>query len=199
MKLGDYKLIFVAAGLIGALLIASPAIAGAISLPEGEKFSELYLLGPNQMAENYPSNIAVGQNYSLYLGVGNLLGSSAYYALYVKLGNQTDQPTNATRGTPSPLQPLYEYRFSISDNKNWTTLMTFSVPNATIQTTNSQINTLQINDVTFNVDKPAIWNTNTTAFTYRFFFELWLYNEQTGSIEFNNRSVSLQLNLTRTP
>jgi uncharacterized membrane protein len=60
MKLGDYKLFFVAAGLVGVLLIASPAIACAISLPEGEKFSELFFLGPSQMAENYPYNIAVG-------------------------------------------------------------------------------------------------------------------------------------------
>src|SRR5665647_2933609 len=123
MKLGDYKLIFVAAALIGSLLIASPAIASAIRLPEGEQFSELYLLGPSKMAENYPSNIAVGENYSVYVNVGNHLASSAYYALYVKLGNQTDQLPNATRGTPSPLEPLYEYRFSIIDNKNWTCLL----------------------------------------------------------------------------
>ena len=42
MKLGDYKLIFVAVGLIGFLLIASPAIAGVIRPPGGEQFSELY-------------------------------------------------------------------------------------------------------------------------------------------------------------
>jgi hypothetical protein len=30
MKLGDYKLVFVAAGLIGVLVIASPALAGVI-------------------------------------------------------------------------------------------------------------------------------------------------------------------------
>jgi Protein of unknown function (DUF1616) len=186
-------------GLIGSLLIASPAIAGAIRPPGGEQFSELYLLGPNQMAENYPYNIAVGQNYSVYVNVGNQLGSSAYYALYVKLGNQTDQLPNATRGTPSPLQPLYEYRFSIPDSTNWTNLLTFSVPSATVQATNSQINTLQINNVPFNVDKPAIWNSNSTTFTYRLFFELWIYNGQTGTVEFNSRYVSLQLNLTRTP
>ena len=96
MKLGDYKLIFIAAALIGSLLIASPAIAGAVRLPQGEQFSELYLLGPSQMAENYPHNIAVGQNYSVYVNVGNHLGSSAYYTIYVKLGNQTDQLPNAT-------------------------------------------------------------------------------------------------------
>ena len=198
MKLADYKLIFIAAALIGSLLIASPAIGGAIRLPEGEQFSELYLLGPGQMAENYPYNIEVGQTYSVYVNVANHLGSSAYYAIYVKLGNQTDQLPNATRGTPSPLQPLYEYRFSIPDSKNWSSLLTFSASNATFQTTNSQINTLQINDATLNVNKPAMWNSNSTTYTYRLFFELWLYNEQTESVEFNNRYVNLQLNLTKT-
>jgi hypothetical protein len=38
MNLNDYKLIFVAIGLIGVLLIASPAIAGAIRLPGGNSF-----------------------------------------------------------------------------------------------------------------------------------------------------------------
>jgi uncharacterized membrane protein len=199
MKLEDYKLIFVAIGLVGVLLIASSAIIGAIPPLGSERFSELYLLGPNQMAQNYPYNIAVNHNYSVYVNVGNHLGSSAYYAIYVKLGNQTDQLPNATRGTPSPLQPLYEYRFSIPDNKNWTSPLTFSVPNATIQTDNSQINTIKINNVPFNVDKSAMWNSNSTTFAYRLFFELWLYNEQTGSAEFNNRFVSLLLNLTRTP
>jgi uncharacterized membrane protein len=198
LKLGDYKLIFVIVGLIGVLLIASPAIAGAIRLPEGEKFSELYLLGPSQMAENYPHNIVVGQNYSVYVNVGNHLRSSAYYIIYVKLGNQTDQMPNATLGTPSPLQPLYEYRFSIPESKIWTIPLTFSVSNATIQATNTQIKTLQINDVPFNVDKPEMWNSNSTAFTYRLFFELWRYTEQTGSAEFSDRFVVLNLNLTRT-
>ena len=199
MKLGDYKLIFVAVGLIGVLLIASPAIAGAIRPPGGEQFSELYLLGPNQMAENYPSNIAVGQNYSVYVNVGNHVGSSAYYVLYVKLANATNQLPNNSLGTPSPLVPLYEYRFSITDGANWESLLRFSVPNAAISGNNSQINTLTINDATLSIDKSAVWDSNSTTFSYQLFFELWLYSEQTGSIEFNDRYVNLQLNLTRTP
>ena len=198
MKLGDYKLVFVAVGLIGVLLIATPALSGAIpGLPGGEQFSELYLLGPDHMAENYPSNIVAGQNYSAYVGVGNQLGSSAYYVLYVKLGNETDQMPNATLGTPSILQPLIEYRFSIQDSTNWESLLTFSVSNASISGNNSQINTLQINGVAFNVDKPAMWDSNSTTFKYQLLFELWIYNVQTGSVEFNNRYVNLQLNLTQ--
>ena len=91
MKLDGYKLIFVVVGLIGVLLIATPALVDVIHLPgipDGEQFSELYLLGPDHTATNYPFNIAVGQNYSVYVDVGNQLGSSAYYVLYVKLGNE---------------------------------------------------------------------------------------------------------------
>ena len=199
MKLVGYKLVFVAVCLIGVLLIASPAIAGAIRLPGGEQFSELYLLGPSQMAENYPFNIVAGQNYSVYVDVGNQLGSSAYYVLYVKLGNQTDQMPNAALGTPSILQPLYEYRFSIQDGMNWESLLTFSLSGASISGNNSQINTLQINGVAFNVDKSAMWDSNSTTFTYQLLFELCIYDVQLGEVTFNNRFVDLQLNLTETP
>ena len=199
MKLREYRLIFVAAGLIGILLISSPFIVEVIRAPGGAQFSELYLLGPEGTAENYPYDIAVGQNYSVYVGVKNHLGSLAYYVLYVKFGNQTDQMPNSTLGSPSSLVPLYEYRFSIPDSANWEHLLSFSVSHASIQVNNSQINTLQINDAILNVDKSAIWNSNSTIYTYQLFFELWLYNEQTGSVEFNNRFVTLQLNLIRAP
>ena len=199
MKLNDYKLVFALVILIGVLLIASPAIGSVLRFPIGEQFSELYLLGPGRMAEDYPFNVAAGQNYSVYVGVQNHLGSSAYYTLYVKFGNQTDQMPNAPLRIPSSLPPLYEYRFSIPDGMSWERLLTFSVSNAAIEGNNSQINTLQINDASFNVNKFAMWNSNSTTFTYQLFFELWIYNMQTESIEFNNRFVNLQLNFTRTP
>ena len=195
MKLGDYKLIFIAVGLIGVLLIATPALAEVIGVLGGEQFSELYLLDPDHMAENYPYNIEVGQDYSVNVGVGNNLGSLAYYVLYVKLANQTDQMPNDVLGTPSSLQPLYEYRFSIKDNMNWERLLTFSVSNAFISGNNSQIKILQINGDSFNVDKLAVWDSNSFSFKYRLLFELWLYNVHTGIAEFNNRHVNLQLNL----
>ena len=198
MKLEGYRVVFVTIGLIGVLLIATPALTSVIRLPNGAQFSELYLLGPDNMAENYPFNIAVGQNYSIYVGVGNQLGSSAYYVLYVKFGNETDLLPNATLGTPSILQPLIEYRFSIQDSVNWESLLNFSVANASISGYNSQINTLQINGDAFNVDKPAMWDSNSTTFKYQLLFELWIYNSSSSAISFNDRFVDLQLNLTRT-
>ena len=199
MKLGDYKLIFVAVGLIGILLIASPVLADLIHAPAGEQFSELYLLGPGHMAQNYPFNIAVGQNYSVYVGITNHLGSSAYYVLYMKLNNQTDLLPNATTGTPSSVVPLFESRFAIQDGQSWERSVNFSVTNATFSQNQSIVNTLTINNAVFEVNKPAAWDTNSTEFNYQLLFELWIYNKQTGFVEFNNRFVNLQLNLTRTP
>jgi hypothetical protein len=115
----------------------------------------------------------------------------------VKLANSTDQLPNTNPQTPSLLAPLYEYRFSLPDSTNWTSLLQFSPSKATIQGNNSQINTLQINNQTFNVEKSATWNSNNTKFTYQLFFELWRYNVQSNSMQFDGRFVSLNLNLTR--
>jgi hypothetical protein len=198
MKLNDYKLIFVAVGLIGVLLIATPALADVLQLPGTEQFSQLYLLGPGQMAENYPFNIKADQNYSVYVGVANQMGSSVYYMVYVEFMNQTDQLPNATAGMPSSLQPLYEYRFAVQDGESWESPLTFSVSDTSFLGNQSFIKTLTINNDLFDINKPSLWDSNTTTFSYKLLFELWIYDTQSGTISFNNRFVDLQLNLTRT-
>jgi hypothetical protein len=198
MKIGGYKLIFVVVGLIGVLLIATPALSIIIPIPKGQQFSEVYLLGPQHTMENYPFNITVGQNNSLYVGVTNQLGSSAYYVLYVKLKNQTDLYPNPAAGTPSAVPPLYEYRFFIQNGGNWASLLNFSVSSATFSENKSLVNVLTINNVAFTVNKPAAWDSDSTMFSYQLLFELWIYNAQTNTVQYNNRYVSLQLNLTQT-
>jgi hypothetical protein len=199
MKLEGYKLVFVVVGLIGVLLIATPALAGVIHLPSfpgGEHFSELYLLGPDQMAKNYPFNIETGQNYSVYVGVANQMGSSVYYRVYVKFMNLTDKLPPAVTGMPSSLQPLYEYRFAVQDGESWESPLTFSVSNTSFSGNQSFIKTLTINNDLFDINKPSLWDSNTTKFSYKLLFELWIYDRQSDTISYNNRFVDLQLNLT---
>jgi uncharacterized membrane protein len=38
---------------------------------EGERFTEFYILGEKQMVADYPEEIISGQNYSIFIGVGN--------------------------------------------------------------------------------------------------------------------------------
>jgi hypothetical protein len=197
MKLAECKLIFYAVGLIGTLLIATPILGAFLHLPSGEPFSELYLLGPEYLADNYPQNVTVGQNYSFYVGVTNHLDSSAYYVLYVKFRNETDILPGVLAGTPSPLPALYEYRFVIQNGEKWETLLNFSFSNASISATQSTVRTLTINDVTLHVDKPAVRNSTTNVSHYQLFFELWLYDAQSNSIQFNNRFAGLSMNFTQ--
>jgi uncharacterized membrane protein len=90
-----------------------------LHLPNGEKFSEFWLLGPGHMAEAYPFEVRAGENHMVYVDVGNNLGSSAYYLVYVKFRNQTEPLPNATAETPSPLVPLFAYNLFLEDFGIW--------------------------------------------------------------------------------
>jgi uncharacterized membrane protein len=197
MKLSEYKLIFAAAGLIAILLFASPTLALFIKLPQGEAFSELFLLGPAQKAEDYPYNIVNDQTYSVFAGVTNHLGTSAYYILHIKLANRIDPLPNDKSATPSTLPSLYECRFQIQNEQTWQNLISFKISNAHQSGISATIGTLTINNVPYTVNKQTTYNSTESTLPYRLIFELWLFNPQSGSAHFNSRFVSLQLNYTQ--
>ena len=198
MKRGDYKLIFVVVGLIGVLLVASPVLSEIIRPAATEKFSELYLLGPEHSIQDYPRNVIVGQNYSFYVGVSNHLSSSACYVLYLKFKNLTVSFPNDTLGVPSVVSPLYENRFILQNGQTWESPVTFSISDAIFSNNQSIAKTLIINNIQYQVNLPASFDSVNKGFDYQIFFELWLYNPTTGSLSFNSRYVSLDLILTKT-
>jgi hypothetical protein len=197
LKLEEYKLVFVAVGLVGILVLASPVLGMVLRFPTGEVFSELYLLGQDHVAEGYPFDVAVGQNYSVFVGVTNHFGSSGYYSLYAKFGNRTDPLPNATANSPSPLSALYEYRFVLEDNQTWEAPLAFTIADGLISGTQATVNELAIGNTHYCVNKSTMWDSNSTKFTYIIFFELWLYSPESHSFKFNNRFVGLELNFTQ--
>ncbi len=150
------------------------------------------------MTENYPYNIALDQNYLVYVGAVNHMSSSVYYVLNVKFGNLSDSIPNSPSGTPSTLLPLYPGMIYFQEGGRGESPIIFSITNGSISNLNSQIYSLQINNFTFNVDKSALWDSNTTVFGYQLVFELWLYNGTANSISYSNRFVDLRLNFTIT-
>jgi hypothetical protein len=185
-------------GLIGILILSSPVLAALIHPPGGEQFSELYLLGPEQMAQNMPFNVVADQDYTVYLGVGNHLGASTNYVCYVKLRNQTDLLPNQTAGSPSSLAPLYEYRPLVQNEANWTTPLTFSLSG--ISTSNNQtfLQSIIINNEKFNVDKISQFDQNNRGYYYSLLIELWAYNSTSHTLQYQNRYVYFWLNATDT-
>jgi uncharacterized membrane protein len=191
LKIEDYKAVFATVGLVGILLFASPTLGFVLHLPGGEKFSELWILGPTHMAEDYPFNVRAGENYLVYVGVGNHMGSSAYYIVYLKFRNQTAPLPNATAGTPSPLNATAEYRIFLQGGESWEAPLTFSfIGNQSV------IQSLIVNNVEFAVNKTALWDVENNGYYYQLFMELWIYNIEFQALEFHNRFVGLWLNMT---
>jgi hypothetical protein len=196
MKLEDYKVIFVVVGLVGVLVFGSPALGSVVHLPGGEKFSELWILGPRHMASDYPFNVTENESYLVYLGVGNHLGSSAYYRVYVKFRNQTEALPNVTAGVPSSVPLLCDYSVFLSSGQVWEASLTFSFSNVEVANNRSSVGSLTINNATFNVNKLAEWDAKYMGYYYQLFMELWIYDSVSNGFSYHNRFVSLWLNMT---
>jgi uncharacterized membrane protein len=178
------------------LLFALPAIGRLIKPPQTEGFSELYILGPNRLLEDIPFNIKTGEEYSIYLGVRNRLGTSAYYTCIVKLGDENIVFPNNTLGTPSTLPALYEYKFIISSGEAWEAPLSFQANNFTVTENTSALSSITLNGLEFPINKQSLWNSNKTGFIYYIVIELWFFDQEMHTTNYHNRSVHLMLNVT---
>ena len=196
-SLNDWKVVFVAVGLIGVLGFSLFSVALFARAPAGEVFSELYVLGPGHMAEGYPFNVSAGGVYMVYLGVGNHMGGSAYYEVDVKFRNSTESFPNATSGEASPLPVLFRYRVFLSDGNVWEAPFSFSLLDVGFDGNVSSVGRLDVNGVVVDVEKVSLWDNETQGFYYQVFVELWRFNVTTSRLGFDNRFVSLWLNVTQ--
>jgi len=197
MNLDEYRVVFVAGSLVLILIAAAPTLGLIVPFPSGsERFSEFWVLGPGHMAEGYPFNVVVNGSYSVFVGVGNHLGVSAYYLVCVKFRNQSEPLPNATVSEPSPLPSLYEYRAFVVDGGVWEAPLTFSVLKASRNDDSMFVDRLFINDVVFVVNSSARWDSEYKGFYFQLFLELWLYDTALQKFQYHNRFVGIWLNMT---
>jgi uncharacterized membrane protein len=72
------------------IIIAAASIVYAIITPKtGEKFTELYILGQEGYATNYPKNLSVGEESTVIIGIVNHEYKTINYTIEVWLINQT--------------------------------------------------------------------------------------------------------------
>jgi len=196
LTLEDFGTVFLLTSFVGALGFASPALAFVLPPRPSERFSELYVLGPNRMAEDYPFNVKGGEAYKVYLGIGNHMGSSAYYVLYVKLRNQTEPLPNSTTGNPSPLPALYEFRVLLGDGDVWEAPVSFSFRGLSSYGNGCRVETLGLNGLNLHVGKSASWDSENSGHYLQLFWELWICDPESGGFTFHNRFVGIWLNMT---
>ena len=197
MSLEDYRTVFVASSLVLMLIVAVPAFSLIVAFPRGsERFSEFWLLDQNHLMEDYPFNVGVNESYRVFVGVGNHLGGSSHYMVYVKFRNQTEPLPNATASESSPLAPLYEFQFFVADGEIWESLLMFEILDVSVQDDSVFVGNVSINGVAFSVDCFSMWDSEHNGFYYQLFFELWLYDMMSQSFQYHDRFVGIWLNMT---
>jgi uncharacterized membrane protein len=186
-----------------ALLVASPALQRLLVYPQTEFFTEMWLLGSEHKAENFPSNITSNSDYKVFIGLGNHLGSCAYYSIQVKLRNQIQPAADSFNRTASSLPALYSITALVADKETWESPISFSFDytysedpvNTTLSKVN--LNNIKLNGVTLPLEGfSAALDSERSGFFANLFFELWLYNDDAGGFQYHERYTSLWFNMT---
>jgi len=198
MSLEEHKVLFIVVLGVLVLFAASPGLTRLLVLPRTEFFTELWLLGPNHKAEDYPFNVTAGEEYQVFLGIGNRLGYAAYYKVAVKLSNQNQSRPDSFNRTPSTLPPLYEIRAFVADEDKWETPLTFSLTyNRDENQSHIQVHDVTLDNAQLNVGSfTSSWDSEKNGFYCNLFFEAWIYNTETSSFHYHERFVGLWLNMT---
>jgi uncharacterized membrane protein len=156
----DDDLKLAAAGII--VLIAVFNVSGYYFANRNvEPFSELGILGPNQKIADYPTSVLTGQNFTLYLYVGNHEGQVMYYQVLVKLGTRANANGNTSLAAP----PISSYGMVLRDNQTYLNPVTLSLNH---NGTNVRL-----------VFELWAFETNTTSFVYDH-RSAWIYMNVTG-------------------
>jgi len=196
LKLEDYKTIFIIVSFAGALIIASPTLASILPARGTERFSELYVLGPSRMAEGYAFNVKAEETYRVFLGVGNHMGSSTYYAVRVKLRDRGEPLPNATTITPSSLPTLCEYLVFVGDGQTLERPLNFSFRGLSFYGNSCRLDIVAINGMEVNVAKMVNWDPEQKGYYLELFFELWIYDTESKDFSYHNRFVGFWLKMT---
>jgi uncharacterized membrane protein len=196
VNLKQYKSLWIVVTAVLALLVASPALARVLVYPQTSFFTEVWLLGPGHMAEDYPYNITANENYRVFLDIANHLGSCAYYVVKVKFRNDTQSAPNSLNFTPSDLPSLYNMTAFVANGETWELPITFEF---SYKVTTIQVNfkSMTFNGININLTgESSDWNPQNRAFYGNLLFELWIYNSTTSTFQYHERFVSLLLNMT---
>jgi uncharacterized membrane protein len=103
--------------LVISILASLGSLAYVIGNPrEGEAFTEFYILGPDRMIENYPTNYTLGDSGTVVVGITNHEYRTVDYTMEIRLEN---------RSLPLPENQKY---VNLDRDVSWKEPVTFTPP-----------------------------------------------------------------------
>ncbi len=100
--------------IISIILAIAMTVYVIVTPKEGEKFTEFYVLGPNGKAEEYPTNLTVGEEGDVIIGIVNHEYANSTYQLEVRLNGEV----------------IGEKSIDLMYNESWETPFTFRATRA---------------------------------------------------------------------
>lgn len=194
----QYKSVVLIVTAVLALFAASPALQRVSLTQQSVHLTELSILGSYDNA-TYPVNVTSGQSYQLHITVDNHLGSLAYYVIEVKFRNQTQSAPDSFAKSDSNLPSLGDFTFCLADGQSLELPVTVALnydPDLYVANQLDMQN-VKVNGFQLSTGQTTIaYDTQRGGYYGNLFFELWLFNDTTNSFQYNQRYVSLWLNMT---
>ncbi len=103
--------------MLGVVITSSTLLVSLWLFPPQEQYPVLGILGENQQAGDYPTNVTQYNNITLYVEVKNLMGIVQYFYVRVKLALNT---TMANSTHPSSAATLQEWERILLHGQTWT-------------------------------------------------------------------------------
>ncbi|AKB76632.1 hypothetical protein MSHOH_0149 [Methanosarcina horonobensis HB-1 = JCM 15518] len=123
--------------VIISMLVSLGSLAYVIGNPrEGESFTEFYILGPDRVAENYPTEYAPSDSGTVIVGIKNHEQRAMDYTMEIRLEN---------RSLPLPENQKY---IRLDHNESWEQPVTFTPP---VEGNNMKLEFLLFNETEKNV------------------------------------------------
>ena len=212
MNLKQYRAVFLVITVALTIFAAYPMLAVVVNLPDtSEKFSEIWLLDQEHTTAGYPFNVTTEETYRIFAALGNQMGSSEYYRVYMKFGNTTQILLNES--SPISLPPLSEFRALVGDEASWESPVDFEFQNTVItnytlweaanftrivfnENTTMSVENIVINGAVFPVNVATRYDFGNRGFYFRLAFELWHYDIAKGDFSFQDSIVGLRFNMT---
>jgi len=77
-------------GLVIGVVVSGALLSSFVAAPRvGERFTQFYVLGPSGRVEGYPTNLTLGENGTVILGVVNHEYEELNYGIAIRLENET--------------------------------------------------------------------------------------------------------------
>jgi uncharacterized membrane protein len=195
-RMQQYRFLIIFAAAVMVLLAVSLVFQQVFVYPQTEFFTELSILGPEHKAENYPYNITSNEDYHVFLGITNHLGSSVHYQVEVKFRNELQSAPNSLTRTASTLPSLYNIDATVADNESWELPVTFRIDYSLADSNEVVFKSIKLNDATLPLTGLTTTYNSTTGIYYgNLVFELWVYNDTINAFQYHERFVDLKFNM----